>query len=100
MGQLLGLLILLVVALIVAVIVLSAIIARQVVRPPRHTAGYAVARGMAVDPAERGLEFEQWILELPDGAALPVWEVRGCRLSAIGQKLGSTGVALEPIADS
>ena len=76
MDQLLGLLILLVVALIVAVIVLSAIIARQVVRPPRHTAGYAVARGMAVDPAERGLEFEQWTLELPDGAALPVWEVK------------------------
>ncbi len=86
MGQLLGLLILLVVALIVAVIVLSAIIARQAVRPPRHTAGYAVARGMAVDPAERGLKFEQWILELPDGAALPVWEVQGCRLSAIGYR--------------
>ena len=104
MDQLLGLLILLVVASILAVVVLSAIIARQAVRPPRHTAGYAVARGMAVDPDERGLEFEQWILELPDGARLPVWEVEGCRLSAIGCRPDTIGPlrvgSREPTADS
>ncbi len=104
MDHFLGLLILLIVAFIVAVVVLSAIIARQAVRPPRHTAGYAVARGMAVDPDERGLEFEQWILELPGGAALPVWEVKGRRLSAIGCRPDTIGPlrvgSREPTADS
>jgi pimeloyl-ACP methyl ester carboxylesterase len=104
MDQLLGLLILLVIASILAVVVLSVIIARQAVRPPRHTAGYAVARGLAVDPAERGLDFEEWILDLPDGAALPVWEVKGCRLSAVGSRrsacdCGPLGSGRQPIAD-
>ena len=77
MGELLGLGILLGVALVVVVLVLSAIIARGAVRPPRHTAGYAVARGLPVDPGDVGLRYESWDLDLPDGVCLPVWEVTG-----------------------
>ena len=74
-GALLGLVILLLVALVAAVVILSAIVAREAVRPPRHTAGYAVALGLPVDPNDLGLEFDEWTLEVPGAATLPVWEV-------------------------
>jgi pimeloyl-ACP methyl ester carboxylesterase len=77
MGEPLGLLLLLVIGFALAVIVLSLVIARDAVRPPRHSAGYAVALGIPVDPGERKLAYESWTLDRPDGAALPVWEVRG-----------------------
>lgn len=85
MGALLGLVILLSVALVAAVVILSAIVAREAVRPPRHTAGYAVALGLPVDPNELGLEFDEWTLEVPGAATLPVWEVRS------GQESGVSG---------
>ena len=75
MGEFTGLLLLLSVGAIATVLVLSGVIARDAVRPPRHTAGYAVAHGLPTDPADKALPFEQWTLELPDGAALPVWEI-------------------------
>ncbi len=75
MGEVTGLLLLLAVGAIATVLVLSGVIAREAVRPPRHTAGYAVAHGLPTDPGEKDLRFESWTLELPDGAALPVWEI-------------------------
>ena len=63
------------VGVIATVLVLSGVIARDALRPPRHTAGYAVAHGLPTDPADKSLDFESWTLELPDGAALPVWEI-------------------------
>ena len=86
MGELLGLLVLLLVALLVVVVMLSAIVAGRAVRPPRHTVGYAVAHGLAADPGERGLEFEAWTLERPDGATLAVWEVRTDQRSEISDR--------------
>jgi pimeloyl-ACP methyl ester carboxylesterase len=76
-NELLGLAELLVVAFVAALGILSAVVARDARRPPRHTAGYAVARGRPVDPADLGLRFETWTLDRPDGAALPVWEIQG-----------------------
>lgn len=79
MNELLGLGALLLVALPLAVGVAAAAIARDAVRPPRHTAGWAMARGVPADPGELGLEHESWTLDRP-GAALPVWEIgRGGR---------------------
>ncbi len=91
MGELLGLLVLLLVALLMVVVMLSAIVAGRAVRPPRHTVGYAVAHGLAADPGERGLEFEAWTLERPDGATLAVWEVRTDQRSAISDRGPRTG---------
>ncbi len=91
MGELLGLLVLLLVALLVVVVMLSAIVAGRAVRPPRHTVGYAVAHGLAADPGERGLEFEAWTLERPDGATLAVWEVRTDQRSAISDREPRSG---------
>ena len=76
MNELLGLAELLVAAFVGALLILSAVIARGAVRPPRHTAGYSVALGRPADPGDLGLEFDQWTLDRPDGAALPVWEVK------------------------
>ncbi len=76
MGELAGLLVLLLLGFAGATGLLSVLVAREFLRPPRHTAGYAVARGLAVDPSDLGLEFEEWRLET-GGASLPVWEIRG-----------------------
>ncbi|MHC4102671.1 MAG: alpha/beta fold hydrolase [Planctomycetota bacterium] len=76
MNELLGLGELLVAAFVAGLLILSAVIARGAVRPPRHTAGFAVARGLPADPGDLGLEFDQWTLDRPDGAALPVWEIQ------------------------
>ncbi len=77
MDELLGLATLLVIAVIATPVILSAVIARDAVRPPRHTAGYALARGLATDPGDLGLPFEAWTLDLPHGVLLPVWEIKG-----------------------
>ncbi|MHC4414110.1 MAG: alpha/beta fold hydrolase [Planctomycetota bacterium] len=77
MGGLLGLATLLAVALVAAILVVSILIALDALRPPRHTAGYAVACGLAVDPAESGLDHDEWSLDLPGGVTLPVWEIGG-----------------------
>jgi pimeloyl-ACP methyl ester carboxylesterase len=76
-NELLGLAQLLLLAVVVAVVIASLVIARDAVRPPRRTAGYAVARGLPADPGDLSLAFEAWTLQHPDGAALPVWEIAG-----------------------
>lgn len=75
-AQMTGLLILLSIALALVVALLAAILARDMVRPARRTAAYAIARNLPCDPGDLGLDFEQWELDRPDGAVLPVWEIR------------------------
>lgn len=50
-------------------------IAWEATHPPRRTAGWALAFGLPVDPAECGMTFESWWLERPGGVRLPVWDV-------------------------
>ncbi|MHC5024616.1 MAG: alpha/beta fold hydrolase [Planctomycetota bacterium] len=84
MDALLGLLPLLVAALAGLFVLLVAILVFEARRPPRHTAAYAVARGLPCDPGDVGLAFEAWSLDRPDGAGLPVWEIAvGSQRSAI-----------------
>src|SRR5262245_30121890 len=63
-----GLAVLLATALALLVILLTAMLVREMRRPPRHTAAYALKRGMATDPGELGLAFQEWMLDRPDGA--------------------------------
>lgn len=72
-----GLLILLAIALALGIAILTTLIVIEARRPPRHTAGYAVAKGLPCDPGEMGLAFEAWELDLPGGVRLPVWEITG-----------------------
>ena len=58
---------------------LVAIVVWEARRPPRHTAGYAVAKGLACDPGDLGLEYEEWMLDRGQGVRLPVWEFSGDR---------------------
>jgi pimeloyl-ACP methyl ester carboxylesterase len=62
-------------ALVTLIALLSALVAREMVRPPRHTVGYALAKGLPTDPGDLGLQFEEWWLDRPDGSRLPVWEI-------------------------
>src|SRR5262245_51553247 len=84
-----GLLTLLGLAAALVLLLLTGMLVRHMRRPPRHTAGYALARGLAVDPGEHGLKFEDWVLERADGALLAVWEIRGQRSPPIAPN-GST----------
>jgi pimeloyl-ACP methyl ester carboxylesterase len=77
MAELAGLLTLLLAGLVVAAAVPVLVVVHEALHPPRHTAGWAVARRLPVDPGEVGLEFESWTLDLPDGVSLAVWEARG-----------------------
>ena len=45
-------------------------------RPPRHSAGWALARNRPADPGVLDLPYESWQLDLPDGTSLPVWDIR------------------------
>lgn len=76
MADLIGIAILLVTAGALLVAILTAIFIRDARRPPRHTVGYAIARGLDVDPAEAGWSHESWTLDRP-GADLPVWDIEG-----------------------
>lgn len=73
----LGLLSLLAFGLALLIALLSAMLVREMRRPPRHTTAYAIKRGMAADPADLNLSHEEWTLERPDGARLPVWDIQG-----------------------
>ncbi len=79
MGGLAGLSVLLLAALVATVAVLLFVAGREVLRPPRHTTGYALAHGLPADPGDLGLGFDEWSMTLPGGAALAVWEVAGRR---------------------
>ena len=70
-----GLLVLFAIALAILISLLTAMLVRDMRRPPRHTDAYAIARGMACDPGDMDLAFEEWMLDRPDGAILPVWEI-------------------------
>ncbi|MCP3905205.1 MAG: alpha/beta hydrolase [Planctomycetes bacterium] len=71
-----GLLTLLVVAGVLLVLLLAGVLVHGATHPPRHGAGYAVARGLPVDPGDLGLAFDSWQFDVP-GACLPVWEIAG-----------------------
>ena len=75
MQELVGLAILLLIALGALTLLLVAMMIYVSTHPPRQTAGYAVAKGMACDPGELDLPFESWTFDRPDGAQLPVWEI-------------------------
>jgi len=47
----------------------------DVTHPPRRTSAWAALQRLPMDPAEAGLSFEEWTLDRPDGARLPVWEI-------------------------
>jgi pimeloyl-ACP methyl ester carboxylesterase len=74
----LGLLALLGIALGLLLTLLTAMLAWEMVHPPRRTAAWALARGLPCDPGEMNLKFEEWWLERSNpggGVRLPVWEV-------------------------
>ncbi|MHC5004047.1 MAG: alpha/beta fold hydrolase, partial [Planctomycetota bacterium] len=77
MQDLIGPLTLLGTALLALLVLLTGMLVRGVRRPPRHTAGYALARALPLDPGDLGMSFETWSLSRPDGAVLPVWEIAG-----------------------
>ncbi|MCI0362351.1 MAG: alpha/beta hydrolase [Phycisphaerales bacterium] len=87
----LGLLSLLALALALLIALLTAMLIRQMLHPPRHTAGYALAKGLPCDPSDLEIEFEQWTLDRPDGAKLPVWEISNPK-SKIQNPKSSTAV--------
>ena len=76
-----GLLTLLLFGLVLLIVLLTLMLVREMQRPPRHTAAYALARNWPVDPGELALSFQDWILDRPDGAMLPVWEILSGRPS-------------------
>jgi pimeloyl-ACP methyl ester carboxylesterase len=75
MDELLGLLILLLFAAGLLILLLTGLLVREARRPPRHTAGYAVARGLPCDPGDLNMAYEEWWLDRPAGVRLPVWEI-------------------------
>ncbi len=77
MTQVAGLAVLFVVAGVLLVALLTGVVVQEARRPRRRTAAYAVAHGLACDPGDRGLVFESWVLDRPNGVRLPVWEVAG-----------------------
>jgi pimeloyl-ACP methyl ester carboxylesterase len=79
MDELLGLLILLLFAAGLLMVLLTGLLVREARRPPRHTAGYALARGLPCDPADLSLAHEEWWLDRPGGVRLPVWEIETAR---------------------
>ena len=85
-----GLLILLGIALALVVALVTTMMAWQMVHPPRHTAGWALARGLPCDPNDLKLKFEEWWLDRPGGIRLPVWEIESGQRSAVSsqKKLG------------
>ena len=75
MSELPGLLILLAIAAALLVLLLTGLLVREARRPPRHTAGYALARGLPCDPTDLNMAHEEWWIDRPGGVRLPVWEI-------------------------
>ncbi|MFG0329700.1 MAG: alpha/beta hydrolase [Phycisphaerales bacterium] len=63
------------VALGLLIAVLCAMLAFGLTHPPRVTAGAAAARGWWIDPVDAGFRYDEWTLDRPDGARLPVWDI-------------------------
>jgi pimeloyl-ACP methyl ester carboxylesterase len=70
----LGLLTLLAVALALLLAIFTGVLTYEMRHPPRRSAGYALARGLHVDPESAGLRFREWSIE-SNGATLPVWDI-------------------------
>ncbi len=81
------------IALALLVALLTAMLAWEMVHPPRHTLAWALARKIPSDPGEMGLNFEEWWLERPGGTRLAVWEIdcRGQRSQVRGQPAAGVG---------
>jgi len=73
----LGLIVLFLAAFFLLMVILSVVYAHGALHPSRRGMGYALGRNMACDPGDRGLVFEEWWLDLPGGARLPVWDIEG-----------------------
>ena len=70
-----GLLLLLLIALVLSLLLLGLMITWDTMHPPRRTAGWALGRGIDVDPADMGLSFEEWDLRVSDGSTVKAWDV-------------------------
>ncbi|MCC7408801.1 MAG: alpha/beta fold hydrolase [Phycisphaeraceae bacterium] len=55
---------------------------RGLTRPPRRSAGWALAHDLPTDPAGFGLEFQELAIPLPDGRHAPAWLVKGRAVNA------------------
>lgn len=91
-----GLLILFGAALGLILVIFTGIIVWEARRPPRHTAGYAVARGLACDPGEltgalSEVDYEEWSLDLGTRIHIPVWELSP---KAKNEKSGLTAILI------
>jgi len=93
-AEVIGTLIFLGASLIALMALLTGLLVREMVRPPRHTIGYALAKGLPTDPADLGMAFESWALDRPDGAQLPVWEVNGTSGVETGQPISRAATAV------
>ena len=72
-----GLVLLLVIAATLVLALATAAVVRSLRRPPRKTWARALARGLATDPAELGLEARERTFRLPDGSTTPGWVIAG-----------------------
>lgn len=72
-----GLVVLYATAVLVILAALVAAAVRESLRPARRAAGWALGVGWPVDPGAVDVEFDEWTLDRPDGAHLPVWDVEG-----------------------
>lgn len=72
-----GLLILLAVAVMCIVATGTMAIILSMRYPPRKSYAVALGRGLATSPAEMGYEFTEEIFTFRDGAATPLWDIRG-----------------------
>lgn len=72
-----GIPLLLTVACGLVVLVGTAMLVRGLRRPPRKTAGVALAHGLPTEPAELGLDAEPLDLRLANGHASPGWWIVG-----------------------
>jgi len=77
MQMVFGLLPLLLLAFLLVIALLIGLLVRRLLSPPRRTLAYALARGLHADPGAAGYEFTEWMLQRPDGAQMPVWDLPG-----------------------
>lgn len=78
LADLFGLFALLALSLALLIALVTAIMVRVMVRPPRRTAGNAIARSNPTDPVEAGAPgFETANINADDGAAIELWIAQG-----------------------
>jgi hypothetical protein len=71
-----GILLFLAVSAAAAIAAISLIMAHAASHPPRHTAAYALRRGMPIDPAALGFRMEEWHDHSHGWAPIQVWDIR------------------------